>query len=555
MIKIYDTMSRDLREFVPIEEGKVRMYVCGPTVYNYIHVGNARSTVAFDIIRRYFEYRGYEVSYISNFTDVDDKIINRAKEEGITPQEVADKYIAAFREDVTALGVKPATRHPRVVEFMEDIIRFVTDLIEKGYAYESQGDVYFRVEKSHNYAKLANKTLEDLELGASGRTDEETARKENPIDFALWKAAKPGEISWDSPWGPGRPGWHIECSVMSTEILGDTIDIHGGGADLEFPHHTNEIAQSEAKTGKTFANYWMHNGFVNIDNVKMSKSLGNFITVHDALKTIDGQVLRFFFATQHYRKPINFTEKAVRDAETNLKYLKNTYEQPFTGTVDAQELQDFKDKFVAVMDEDFNAANGITVVFEMAKWINSGNYDAAVKEALASMLEVFGIDLKNTNYNEELNELYTALLSLRLENYSWGKFDRKYFLQELNEYYYHYKYEVITLSLARLDQIHNKFKKAIIKKPSSILMIINGKQNKRVLETLNNYKEKSLRMGIWFDYQFIYNINERQIRLIQKRQEARAKHEFTTADKIRNQLAAQGIKLLDTKDGVRWTRD
>ena len=555
MIKIYDTMSRDLREFVPIEEGKVRMYVCGPTVYNYIHVGNARSTVAFDTIRRYFEYRGYEVSYISNFTDVDDKIINRAKEEGITPQEVADKYIAAFREDVTALGVKPATRHPRVVEFMEDIIRFVTDLIEKGYAYESQGDVYFRVEKSHNYAKLANKTLEDLELGASGRTDEETARKENPIDFALWKAAKPGEISWDSPWGPGRPGWHIECSVMSTEILGDTIDIHGGGADLEFPHHTNEIAQSEAKTGKTFANYWMHNGFVNIDNVKMSKSLGNFITVHDALKTIDGQVLRFFFATQHYRKPINFTEKAVRDAETNLKYLKNTYEQPFTGNVDAQELKVFKDKFVAAMDEDFNAANGITVVFEMAKWINSGNYDASVKEALASMLEVFGIDLKNTNYNEELNELYTALLSLRLENYSWGKFDRKYFLQELNEYYYHYKYEVITLSLARLDQIHNKFKKAIIKKPSSILMIINGKQNKRVLETLNNYKEKSLRMGIWFDYQFIYNINERQIRLIQKRQEARAKHEFTTADKIRNQLAAQGIKLLDTKDGVRWTRD
>ena len=447
MIKIYDTMSRDLREFVPIEEGKVRMYVCGPTVYNYIHVGNARSTVAFDTIRRYFEYRGYEVAYISNFTDVDDKIINRAKEEGITPLEVADKYIAAFREDVTALGVKPATRHPRVVEFMADIIRFVADLVEKGFAYESQGDVYFRVEKSHNYAKLANKTLEDLELGASGRTDEETARKENPVDFALWKAAKPGEISWDSPWGPGRPGWHIECSVMSTEILGDTIDIHGGGADLEFPHHTNEIAQSEAKTGKTFANYWMHNGFVNIDDVKMSKSLGNFITVHDALKTIDGQGLRFFFATQHYRKPINFTEKAVRDAETNLKYLKNTYEQPFSGTVDAQELQAFKDKFVAAMDEDFNAANGITVVFEMAKWINSGNYDAAVKEALAAMLEVFGIVFVEEVLDEEIEDL------------------------------------------------------------------------------------------------------------IQKRQEARANRDFATADQIRDQLAAQGIKLLDTKDGVRWTRD
>ena len=447
MIKIYDTMYRDLREFVPIEDGKVKMYVCGPTVYNYIHVGNARSTVAFDTIRRYFEYRGYEVAYISNFTDVDDKIINRAKEEGITPQEVADKYIAAFREDVTALGVKPATRHPRVVEFMADIIRFVEDLIEKGFAYESQGDVYFRVEKSHNYAKLANKTLEDLELGASGRTDEETARKENPVDFALWKAAKPGEISWDSPWGPGRPGWHIECSVMSTEILGDTIDIHGGGADLEFPHHTNEIAQSEAKTGKTFANYWMHNGFVNIDNVKMSKSLGNFITVHDALKTLDGQVLRFFFATQHYRKPINFTEKAVRDAETNLKYLKNTYEQSFTGNVDTQELQAFKDKFVAAMDEDFNSANGITVVFEMAKWINSGNYDASVKQALADMLEVFGI----------------------------------VFVEEVLD--------------AEIEA------------------------------------------------------------LIQKRQEARANRDFATADQIRDQLAAQGIKLLDTKDGVRWTRD
>ena len=437
MLKIYDTMSRDLREFIPIEEGKVRMYVCGPTVYNYIHVGNARSTVAFDTIRRYFEYRGYEVAYISNFTDVDDKIINRAKEEGITPQEVAD----------TALGVKPATRHPRVVEFMDDIIRFVDDLIEKGYAYESQGDVYFRVEKSHNYAKLANKTLEDLELGASGRTDEETARKENPVDFALWKAAKPGEISWDSPWGPGRPGWHIECSFMSTGILGDTIDIHGGGADLEFPHHTNEIAQSEAKTGKTFANYWMHNGFVNIDNVKMSKSLGNFITVHDALKTIDGQVLRFFFATQHYRKPINFTEKAVRDAETNLKYLKNTYEQPFTGEVDPADLQGFVDKFIVAMDEDINAANGITVVFELAKWINSGHYNQDVKDALTKMLEVFGV----------------------------------VFVEEVLD--------------ADIEA------------------------------------------------------------LIAERQEARAKKDFARADAIRDELAAQGIKLLDTKEGVRWTRD
>ena len=562
MIKIYDTMSRDLREFVPIEDGKVKMYVCGPTVYNYIHVGNARSTVAFDTIRRYFEYRGYKVNYISNFTDVDDKIINRAKEEGITPQEVADKYIAAFREDVTALGVKPATRHPRVVEFMADIIRFVSDLIEKGYAYESQGDVYFRVEKSHNYAKLANKTLEDLELGASGRTDEETARKENPVDFALWKAAKPGEISWDSPWGPGRPGWHIECSVMSTKLLGDTIDIHGGGADLEFPHHTNEIAQSEAKTGKTFANYWMHNGFVNIDNVKMSKSLGNFITVHDALKTTDGQVLRFFFATQHYRKPINFTEKSVSDAETNLKHLKNIYEQPFSGTVDTQELQAFKDKFVAAMDEDFNTANGITVVFEMAKWIKSGHYNQKVKDTLTKMLEVFGIDLKKTkkakktNYNEELNELYTTLLSEKLKGYYLSKFDRERILEYL-KYHYHDEYKVITISSSHSVHIRDKFMKAISNKclPSSVLMIVNGNQNPGVLKALRDCEEVSFRMGIKFDYQFIYNVNEKQIKLIQKRQEARANRDFATADQIRDQLAAQGIKLLDTKDGVRWTRD
>ena len=328
MIKIYDTMTRSLRDFVPLTENTVNMYVCGPTVYNYIHIGNARSTVAFDTIRRYFEYRGYTVNYISNFTDVDDKIIKAANEVGISTKELSDKFITAFMEDTAQLGIKPATQNPRVINYMDEIIAFVSILIDKGFAYVSEGDVYFRVTKSNNYAKLANKTLEDLEIGASGRTDAETDRKEDPLDFALWKAAKEGEISWESPWGPGRPGWHIECSVMATEILGDTIDIHGGGADLEFPHHTNEIAQSEVKTGKTFANYWMHNGFVNVDNEKMSKSLGNFVTVHDMLKTVDGQVLRFFLATQQYRKPINFTEKAIHDAEVNLKYLKNTHSLP-----------------------------------------------------------------------------------------------------------------------------------------------------------------------------------------------------------------------------------
>ncbi|MGV3027828.1 cysteine--tRNA ligase [Streptococcus hyovaginalis] len=450
MIKIYDTMTRSLRNFVPLEGGKVKMYVCGPTVYNYIHIGNARSTVAFDTIRRYFEYRGYEVNYISNFTDVDDKIIKAANEAGISTKELSDKFIAAFMEDTAKLGVKPATKNPRVINYMDEIIAFVATLVDKGFAYESQGDVYFRVEKSENYAKLANKTLSDLEIGASGRTDDETARKENPVDFALWKSAKDGEVSWDSPWGAGRPGWHIECSVMATEILGDTIDIHGGGADLEFPHHTNEIAQSEAKTGKTFANYWMHNGFVNVDNEKMSKSLGNFVTVHDMLQTVDGQVIRFFLATQQYRKPVNFTEKALHDAEINLKYLKNAYQQPVQETVDSDDFETFKSQFVAAMDDDFNTANGITVLFDLAKWINSGHYTAIIKEAFAEMLAVFGIIFEEGG-QDVLDEDIEALIA--------------------------------------------------------------------------------------------------------ERQEARANKDFARADAIRDQLAEQGIKLFDTKDGVRWTRD
>ena len=447
MIKIYDTMTRSLRNFVPLEEGKVRMYVCGPTVYNYIHIGNARSVVAFDTIRRYFEYRGFDVTYISNFTDVDDKIIKAANEASMTTKELSDMFIAAFKEDVTKLGVKPATQHPRVIDYMDEIIDFVQVLIDKGYAYEAAGDVYFRVEKAENYARLANKTLSDLEAGASGRVEGEGQLKEHPFDFALWKAAKPGEVSWESPWGAGRPGWHIECSVMATEILGDTIDIHGGGADLEFPHHTNEIAQSECKTGQTFANYWMHNAMLNINDEKMSKSLGNFLTAHEMLKQVDGQVLRFFLATQHYRRPLNYTEKAISDAEINLKYLKNTYTQPFTDQVEEGRWQQLVADFVQAMDGDFNTANGITVVFDMAKWINSGNYDADIKTDFAQILAVFGIVFQEEVLDGEIEAL------------------------------------------------------------------------------------------------------------IAERQEARANRDFATADRIRDELAAQGIKLLDTKDGVRWTRD
>ena len=447
MIKIYDTLTRSLREFVPLTEKTVKMYVCGPTVYNYIHIGNARSVVSFDTIRRYFEYRGYTVHYISNFTDVDDKIIKGAREAGMDTKAFSDKFIAAFLADVQQLGVKPATQNPRVIDYMDEIIDFIQVLIDKGFAYEAAGDVYFRVAKSENYAKLANKTLADLETGASGRVDQEAEIKEHPFDFALWKAAKPGEVFWDSPWGAGRPGWHIECSVMATEILGDTIDIHGGGADLEFPHHTNEIAQSEAKTGQTFANYWMHNAMLNINDEKMSKSLGNFVTAHDLLEKIDGQVLRFFLATQHYRRPLNYTEKAIHDAETNLKYLKNTYTQPFTDQVEEGRWQQLVANFVQAMDDDFNTANGITIVFDMAKWINSGNYDADIKAEFAQILAVFGIVFQEEVLDGEIEAL------------------------------------------------------------------------------------------------------------IAERQEARANRDFATADRIRDELAAQGIKLLDTKDGVRWTRD
>ena len=384
MIKIYNTLTREKEKFVPIVEGQVGMYVCGPTVYNYIHIGNARSTIAFDTIRRYFEYRGYQVKYVSNFTDVDDKIIRAAKDLGITAPEVADRFIQAFEEDTKALNVEPATLHPRVMDHMPDILSFIQVLIEKGYAYEAQGDVYYRTRRFKDYGQLSDQSIDELEIGASQRTGEEQQLKEDPLDFALWKNAKPGEIFWESPWGNGRPGWHIECSVMATKHLGETIDIHGGGQDLEFPHHENEIAQSEAKTGQKFANYWMHNGYVTIgeEDQKMSKSLGNFITVHEMIQTVDPQVLRFFMATTQYRRPIRYSEATIKEAATNLQRLKNTYDNvQFRKDSAASSLADDSDKmaelteletrFIQEIDDYFNAANGITVVYELAKWLNT----------------------------------------------------------------------------------------------------------------------------------------------------------------------------------------
>lgn len=413
MIQIYNTLTRKKEVFKEIEPGKVRMYVCGPTVYNYIHIGNARSTIAFDTIRRYFEYRGYEVDYVSNFTDVDDKIIRKAAELAVTPAAVAERFIKAFEEDTRALHVKAATKNPRVMDHIPDIIDFIQVLLTKGYAYASGGDVYYRTRKFADYGKLSDQSIDELEIGASQRTGEEKQLKEDPLDFALWKGAKKGEIAWESPWGAGRPGWHIECSVMATKHLGDTIDIHGGGQDLEFPHHENEIAQSEAKTGQTFANYWMHNGYVTIgeNDEKMSKSLGNFITAHEMIKKVDPQALRFCMATTQYRRPIRYSEATIKDAEANLQKLTNTYdnlqfrlqsavEKISADTEKLAELTALKERFIMEMDDDFNVANGITVVYEIAKWLNTYMEAATVSQAvlqagsglLAELTAIFGIE-------------------------------------------------------------------------------------------------------------------------------------------------------------------
>ena len=435
MIKIYNTLTREKEVFQPLEEKKVKMYVCGPTVYNYIHIGNGRSTVSFDTVRRYFEYRGYTVDYLMNFTDVDDKIIRAAKELGTTAPEVAERFINAFNEDTAALNVKPATMNTRVMDHIEDIIAFIAALVEKGYAYPVNGDVYYRTRKFAHYGQLSDQSIDELEVGASQRTGEEQKIKEDPLDFALWKAAKGDEIAWESPWGAGRPGWHIECSVMATKHLGETIDIHGGGQDLTFPHHENEIAQSEAKTGKTFANYWMHNGYVTIgeDEEKMSKSLGNFVTVHEMVKKVDPQVLRFFLATTQYRRPIKYSETTLHEAQTNLQKLRTTYEnakfrlnsshyQASDEEVNAPVLEEFEERFIKEMDDDFNAANGITVVYELAKWLNLASEDPETDLALltaglakfSEWLTIFGIYFVSEELlDEEIEQLINERIAAR----------------------------------------------------------------------------------------------------------------------------------------------
>jgi len=398
-IHIYNTLTRQKDPFIPLEEGKVKMYVCGPTVYNYIHIGNSRPVIVYDTVRRYLTYRGYEVNFVSNFTDVDDKIIRTANELGEEVSELTDRFIAAYHEDISALGCQKADAHPRVTEHMDDIIEFIGVLIEKDYAYESRGDVYYRTRKFDGYGKLSHQSVDDLKIGARIETGE---KKDDALDFALWKDAKPGEISWESPWGKGRPGWHIECSVMARELLGDTIDIHAGGQDLTFPHHENEIAQSEAYTGKQFARYWMHNGYINIDNEKMSKSLGNFVLVKDIRQQIDPQVLRFFMLSVQYRHPINFSQELVENAENGLSRIRTSYAN-LSHRLDASpELGDHKDiwlnkieevrkQFITSMDDDFNTANGIAALFDLA---GLANLYLIEKHTEASVLSEFMDTLK-----------------------------------------------------------------------------------------------------------------------------------------------------------------
>ncbi len=416
-MKLFNTMTRRKDEFVPVEQGKAKIYACGPTVYNFFHIGNARPFIIFDTLRRYLEYTGLEVTFVQNFTDVDDKMIARANEEHVTLKELGERFITEYYKDAKGLGIRPATVHPKATEHIGEIINLVSSLIDKGHAYVSDGDVYFDVVSFSGYGKLSGQSLDDLKAGA--RIDV-TEIKRNPEDFALWKAAKPGEDSWDSPWGKGRPGWHIECSAMSMRYLGETIDIHGGGQDLIFPHHENEIAQSEAATGKPFARYWMHNGYINVDNEKMSKSKGNFFTVRDIAQKYDLKVVRLFMLSAHYRNPINFSEELIMQAASAMARIKNCRDNlkfiEQTGgsiTVDVEkDTCALEERFRQAMDDDLNTAEAIGVIFEYIRDINlafeHGGDKKSAGDALAALdkvLDVLSLVPEEEAIPEEVTEL------------------------------------------------------------------------------------------------------------------------------------------------------
>ncbi len=439
-MQIYNSMTRKKEEFKPVNEGKVGIYACGPTVYNYFHIGNARPFIVFDVLRRYFEYRGYEVTFVQNFTDIDDKLIRRAREENTTVPAIADKYIAEYFVDAKALGIRPATVHPRATEHMPQIIAMIERLIEKGLAYESNGDVYYRVKAFPSYGCLCGQNLEDLESGARVSVDEQ---KEDPLDFALWKAQKPGEPAWESPWGMGRPGWHIECSAMSTTYLGETFDIHGGGKDLLFPHHENEIAQTSGATGKPYVRYWMHNGFINIDNEKMSKSKGNFFTVRDIAREFDLEAVRMFMLSAHYRSPINFSRDLIEAAQSSLERLYNARDQLaflLDGAAEREpdeaerafmaECDKAEERFIRAMDDDMNTADALAALFDMAREIFKLPGTGVSREAIAygrqkltALADVLGLLMKKA---DGIDPEVQALVDERAEarkNKDWKRSD------------------------------------------------------------------------------------------------------------------------------------
>lgn len=524
-MKIYNTKSREKENLKLLEPHKVNMYVCGPTTYNYIHLGNARPLVVFDTVRRYFTYRGYDVNYVQNFTDVDDKIINRAKEENIDPIMLASKYIEEFFIDADALGIKRANVHPRVSEHIPEIIEAITKLIEKGYAYEVEGDVYFRVSQFENYGKLSGRTLEDMLAGARIEVD---SRKENPADFVLWKVAKPEEPFWESPWGKGRPGWHIECSVMSTKYLGDTIDIHGGGNDLIFPHHENEVAQAEALTGKPFVNYWMHNGFITVNNEKMSKSLGNFFVLRDILAKYPADVVRFYLIATHYRSPLDFDDTKLEEARKALGRLKTTIvlaEEVINGNeveldydvVDtdmANLLEKYKREFIEAMDDDFNTAKAIGSLFEISHALNTyiANSDrtseitiVTVKYALQLFKElgdILGIFISANNANAKLDEVLEVYLDIR---------------QNLRQ----------QKDFAAADKIRDFL-------ASKAIVIEDTPTGSRV-----KYEDEP-------------DLDDMVNWLINLRNEYKIAKNYANADYIRDILQVKGVILEDTKEGVRW---
>jgi cysteinyl-tRNA synthetase len=463
-MKVYNTLTRKKEEFIPIEEGKVRMYVCGPTVYNLFHIGNARTFIIFDTIRRYLEYRGYEVNYVQNFTDIDDKMIKKAQDTDTTVKELGDRYIMEYYHDADNLKIKRATVNPRATEYISEMIAFIEELIEKKYAYEVDGDVYYSTKSFAGYGKLSGQNLEDLQSGSRVEVDE---RKRDPMDFALWKKAKLFEPSWKSPWGNGRPGWHIECSCMALNLLGETIDIHAGGTDLVFPHHENEIAQSEGRSGKTFAKYWLHGAFINVDNKKMSKSLNNFFTAREILEKYDQEVVRLFMISGHYRSQINFTIEVLDAAKSSLERMYNALnklnEYLKTGREEMdqeeqrikEEFLKYKDRFIEKMDDDFNTADAISVIFELIRDVN-----IKINEKTSKELVKFTIDL----------------------------------LVDLGS-------------------------------PLGIMQHPLGGSLEQEIE-----------------------------KLIEQRKEARENRDFALADKIRDDLAADGIILEDTPNGVRWSR-